>query len=302
MGYNPRMTKKASAPASGTSLLIANSKITLTLPQKTVAQSYQKHLARLATQVSIPGFRKGKVPTKVAEEQLGKGHIIEHVLDELLPTAYTEAVKTSKKTPVTRPEFRVVAAELGKDWLIEAEFAELPTVNLNKYQQHVKAGKKAAAEEKKKPAEKRKEVKLTPEQEKERQLQYIFRELVLQLKPQVPELLLKHETQHEFEHLVDQLKQLNLTVDDYLKRRNSNMEQLSQELAIQTLNRLQLDLILGAIARQEKLTVTDKDRETYFAQIKDVKQREQLKKDAHYLGHLETALIKQKVVDSLLTL
>ena len=143
---------------------------------------------------------------------------------------------------------------------------------------------------------------LTPEEEKELNLQHIFRQLVLDLKPQVPEMLLKHETQHEFEHLVGQLKQLNITVDDYLKRRNSTMQQLSQELAVQTLNRLQLDLILGAIAREKKLSVTEKDRETYFVQIKDEKQRETLKKDAHYLGHLETNLIKQKVVNYLLTL
>jgi FKBP-type peptidyl-prolyl cis-trans isomerase (trigger factor) len=80
------------------------------------------------------------------------------------------------------------------------------------------------------------------------------------------------------------------------------MQQLSQELAVQTLNRLQLDLILGAVAREKKLSVTEKDREAYFTQIKDEKQREQLKKDAHYLGHLETNLIKQKVVNYLLTL
>ena len=78
------------------------------------------------------------------------------------------------------------------------------------------------------------------------------------------------------------------------------MDKLSQELAISTLNRLQLDLVLGAIAREKQLTVTDQDRAEYFKQIKDEKQAEQLSKDPHYLGHLNTNLIKQKVVDYLL--
>jgi FKBP-type peptidyl-prolyl cis-trans isomerase (trigger factor) len=294
----------------GSSLLTPNTKLTLTLAKVNVSKSYQKHLEKLAKQVTLPGFRQGKVPTKVAEEQLGQGRIIEYVLDELLPDIYRSAVKNSKKTPITHPEFRVVSAKIGEDWTIEAEFAELPAVKLDKYRTHAKTGKKAGAKalidqkkaaKAKKPAEKP-TPEPSPDQAKELQLQYIFRQLVLELKPQVPEMLLKHETQHEFEHLVGQLKQLNITVDDYLKKRGSNMEQLSQELAVQTLNRLQLDLILSAIAKQEKLMVTDKDRENYFAQIKDSKQREELKKDVHYLTHLETNLMKQKVVNYLLTL
>lgn len=305
------MAKKTSTPKTGTSLLIPNEKITITLSKTETAKSYQQTLERLAKNVTLPGFRQGKVPAKVAEDHVGKAHVIERVLDQLLPGAYQKAITAAKKTPITHPEFRLVSAELGQDWTVEAEYALLPTINLKDYKKHVAAGKKAAA---KAAADIKKEAKKadskdknaapapTPEQEKEQQLQYIFRELALGMKPQVPELLLKHETQHEFEHLVGQLKQLNLTVDQYLEKRNSNMDQLSQELAVQTLNRLQLDLILGAIARQEKLSVTDADRNKHFAQIPDEKQREQFRNDAHYLGHLDTALIKQKVVDSLLTL
>ncbi|HCR81374.1 MAG: Trigger factor [Candidatus Pacebacteria bacterium GW2011_GWB1_47_8] len=316
------MAKQSSQPKSqtsgqksqkgGVSLLSPNSKVSITLPKKAVASSYQKNLEKLAKQIKVAGFRPGKVPAKVAEEQLGQAHLIEHVLDELLPEAYRQALKNSKKTPITQPEFRVIAAKLGEDWVVEATFAELPTVKINQYQRHVKAGKQSAkkaltkrlktAKTKKAGSQDTVVTQLTPEEEKELNLQHIFRQLVLELKPQVPEMLLKHETQHEFEHLVGQLKQLNITVDDYLKRRNSTMEQLSQELAVQTLNRLQLDLVLGAIARQEKLTVMDQDKENYFSQLKDEKQREQLKKDAHYLGHLETNLLKQKVVNYLLTL
>lgn len=308
MGYNSRMSKKSSTPTDGKSLLQPNEKITVTVAQKSAEQSYQKHLTRLAKTLNLPGFRKGNVPARIAEEKLGRAHIIEYVLDELLPKLYSEAIKEAKKTPITHPEFRLVSADAGKDWVVEAEFAQLPTVKLTNYKALAKAGKKEAEKAKKEAQTSKKseksaeETKQTPEQEREHDLQFIFRELVLKIQPQVPELLLKHETQHEFEHLVGQLKQLGMTVDEYLKRRNSTMEQLSQELAVQTLNRLQLEIVLGAIAREEKLSVTDADREKYFAQIPDEKQREQLKKDAHYLGHLETSLIKQKVVDLLLTL
>ncbi|OGJ38359.1 MAG: hypothetical protein A2383_03830 [Candidatus Pacebacteria bacterium RIFOXYB1_FULL_39_46] len=318
-------TEKSAKPtekSTGTSLIIPNVKLTITLAKAQVAQKYEQILKQLSKSVATSGFRKGKVPNKIAEEKLGQAKIIEHVLDTLLPEAYQKALQENKKTPITQPEFSIVSVEMGKDWVVEVQFAQLPTVNLKDYQKHVKAGLKAGEKtlaEQKKAIKTDKSAKLikpdsenktktttspqsapTDQQVKEIKLQHIFRELVLQLKPQVPEMLLKHETQHEFEHLIGQLKQLGISIDDYLKRRNMDMDKLSQELAISTLNRLQLDLVLGAIAREKQLTVTDQDRAEYFKQIKDEKQAEQLSKDPHYLGHLNTNLIKQKVVDYLL--
>jgi FKBP-type peptidyl-prolyl cis-trans isomerase (trigger factor) len=323
--YNPRMAQKtgnnqpsnkSTKQSTGTSLISPNTKLTITLPKSQVSSSYTQALTQLAKNVTTPGFRKGKVPSKVAEDKLGQGKIIERVLDTLLPEAYQQSLKQAQKNPLTQPEFTIVSAELGKDWIISAEFAQLPTVDVKNHAKYtktgLKTGEKALAEQQKaarkaktspKTATKQKPSQKLPETPaKETKLQHIFRELVLQIKPQVPEMLLKQETQHEFEHLTGQLKQLGMSVDDYLKRRNMDMDKLSQELAVTTLNRLQLDLILGAIAKEKKLAVTEHDRIEYFKQIKDEKQREQLSKDPHYLGHLDTNLTKQKVVDYLLTL
>lgn len=305
----PTKTKQAD---KGQSLIAPNSQVTITLNKKTVENKYQTILASLAKKLSIAGFRKGNVPVKIAEEHLGENKIIQQVLDELIPEAYTNAIKDNKKAPITRPEFAITSVEKGKDWVLEAYFAELPEVSTQKYEAFVKtgakAGDKAIAQTKKDRETNKKDSKtnqvpdLTADQEKEIKLQHIFKELVAGLKPQVPEMLLKQETQHEFEHISSQLQQLNMSVDDYLKRRQITMEDLSQDLAVSTLGRLQLDLILGAIAKTKKLQVTDQDKENYFQSIKDEKTREQLKKDSHYLGHLETNLLKQKVVDHLLEL
>ena len=80
------------------------------------------------------------------------------------------------------------------------------------------------------------------------------------------------------------------------------MDQLSQELAVSTVSRLQLDLVLGAIAKEKKLVVSQKDKDAYLETIKDEKMREQMKNDVHHMSHLETNLLKQKVVDHLLSL
>jgi len=312
------MTKKSTTKATETktknnkkaenelSLIAPNSQVTITLKKDKVAQKYKAVLQTLAKKLSLPGFRKGNVPAKIAEENLGEEKVIQYVLDELIPEAYAETIKETKKAPITRPEFSIVSVEKGKDWVLEAYFAELPTVSVAKYETFVKTGAKAglkAIEQLKKDQQDKKEgaKEITEDQAKEVKLQHIFKELVTGLKPKVPEMLLKQETQHEFEHISDQLKQLNMSVDDYLKRRNMTIEDLSQDLAVSTLGKLQLDLLLGAIAKDKKIAVTDQDKETYFAKIEDKKLRDQLKTDKHYLGHLETNLLKQKVVDHLLT-
>ncbi len=312
------MTKKSTTKATETktknnkkaenelSLIAPNSQVTITLKKDKVAQKYKVVLQTLAKKLSLPGFRKGNVPAKIAEENLGEEKVIQYVLDELIPEAYASAIKETKKAPITRPEFSIISVEKGKDWVLEAYFAELPTVSVAKYETFVKTGAKAglkAIEQLKKDQQDKKEgaKEITEDQAKEVKLQHIFKELVTGLKPKVPEMLLKQETQHEFEHISDQLKQLNMSVDDYLKRRNMTIEDLSQDLAVSTLGKLQLDLLLGAIAKDKKIAVTDQDKETYFAKIEDKKLRDQLKADKHYLGHLETNLLKQKVVDHLLT-
>lgn len=310
-----KKTIKKETEKPGSSLLSANSSITITIKKEIVKKKYNEVLSNLSKKIKLDGFREGTVPAKIAEEHIGQAKVIEYVLEELVPDAYKKTIADSKKAPITRPEFSVTSTEIGKDWILEAHFAELPEVSIKKYETHVKAGaknaKKALAETKKAAEEKteskdgkeeKKVTPLTPEQEKETKLQHIFKEMVTQLKPKVPELLLKHETQHEFENISNQLKQLNMTVEDYLKRRNMTMDQISQELAVSTLSRLQLDLLLGAIAKEEKLQVTDKDKDSYLETIKDEKMREKMKNDTHHMSHLETSLLKQKVVDHLLSL
>ena len=304
-----KSTKTTQKTDNELSLIAPNSQVTITLKKAQVDKKYQEVVKTLAKKMALPGFRKGNVPAKIAEENLGEEKVIQYVLDELIPAAYTEAIKAAKKTPITRPEFAIVSVEKGKDWVIEAYFAELTEVSVDKYETFVKTGakegEKAVAELKKTKTETDKDAKpaeVSADQEKEVKLQHIFKELVSGLKPKVPEMLLKQETQHEFEHIADQLKQLNMTVDDYLQRRKITLEDLSQDLAVSTLGRLQLDLILGAIAKDQKIVVTDQDKEVYFEKVTNLKLREQLKADKHYLGHLETNLLKQKVVDHLLAI
>lgn len=103
----------------------------------------------------------------------------------------------------------------------------------------------------------------TPEQieatRKEHVLHAIFRELITTLKPAIPEMLIRENTRQEIKDLEEQLKRVNATLDQFLQQRNQTFSDLAQEMAAQTLGKLQLEFILRAIQDELKIEVTEKD-------------------------------------------
>src|SRR5688572_18854848 len=67
--------------------------------------------AHLADQVSVPGFRKGKVPRKIIEQQIGPEAILREFLEHALPTFYIRAVREHELAPISDPEFDDVEFE-----------------------------------------------------------------------------------------------------------------------------------------------------------------------------------------------
>jgi trigger factor len=62
---------------------------------------------KIAAQISIPGFRKGKVPPAIIDQRVGRPAVLEEAINEIVPKAYAEAVKENKLFPVGRPEVDV---------------------------------------------------------------------------------------------------------------------------------------------------------------------------------------------------
>lgn len=337
MRYNPPMTKTTKTPQttekhdhSGhnhaahdhdehnhphqqSDLIGPNSTLVITIPWKKAKEVYDKALKQLAKSLKIDGFRKGMVPPHIAEQHLGQIKVIEKSLDKLLPEMYTDAIKKAKKQPLTQPDFKPLKIEMGKDWEIEAIFAELPEVKLGKYEPIVKKAKKSAEKmikDAQKPIKPKKgeEVdkitnpEITENQKKETILHHVFKNLAEEIKPQVPELLLQHETRQEFDHLVKNLQQMNLKAEEYLEKRGITIEQLSNEMAAAALGRLQLDLILGEIAKQEKFKASKEDVTDYLNKIQDEITKKLLEGNTAYKNQLETTIIRQKVIDHLLNM
>lgn len=100
------------------------------VPGDKVSEALNKAYRRVVKDVSVPGFRKGRVPRPVLESYFGKEILYEEALNELLPVAYEEAVKENDLTPVTEPQIDVVQMEEGKPLVFKARVVVKPEVVL----------------------------------------------------------------------------------------------------------------------------------------------------------------------------
>lgn len=97
--------------------------------EKAIESAYRKN----KNKISVPGFRKGKVPRQMIEKMYGKAVFYEDAANELIPTAYEKALDECEETIVSSPKIEVTQIEAGKPFIFTAEVALKPEVKLGKY-------------------------------------------------------------------------------------------------------------------------------------------------------------------------
>lgn len=104
--------------------------------EKAIEKAYQKQ----KKQISIPGFRKGKVPRQMVEKMYGREVFYEDAANELIPDAYDKALEDCEEDIVSSPRIEVTQIEAGKPFIFTATVALKPEVTLGEYK-GVKIGK-----------------------------------------------------------------------------------------------------------------------------------------------------------------
>ena len=87
----------------------------------------------LASRYNFPGFRKGKAPQHIVEQQLGKEYVMEEAADILIQETANEALKEEGISPVTDMKPEIITNEEGKDFVFKVTFTPYPEVKLGEY-------------------------------------------------------------------------------------------------------------------------------------------------------------------------
>ena len=108
-------------------------KLTIEVPAEELEKAIESAYQKQKKQISVPGFRKGKVPRAMIEKMYGAGVFYEDAANTLMQQNYPSAVDESGIDIVSRPTVEVVQIEKGKPFIFTAEVAVKPEVTLGKY-------------------------------------------------------------------------------------------------------------------------------------------------------------------------
>lgn len=86
-------------------------KITVEVPFAELEPDFAKAYKSLAGQVNIPGFRPGKAPAKLLESRIGRPAVLEQVINDMIPSRYSQAVDEHELVVLAQPEIEVTKLE-----------------------------------------------------------------------------------------------------------------------------------------------------------------------------------------------
>ena len=105
-------------------------RINVEVPFTELQPDFDRAYKQLAQQVRLPGFRPGKAPAKLLEARIGRGAVLEQVVNDALPIRYTEAVTSSDVQPIGQPEIEITKIEDGDELVFTAEVDVRPKIEL----------------------------------------------------------------------------------------------------------------------------------------------------------------------------
>ncbi len=108
-------------------------KLTIEVSSQELEAAIQKAYQKNKNRISVPGFRKGKVPRQIIEKMYGKEVFYEDAANILLPDAYEKALAECEESIVSSPEIEVTQIEAGKPFIFTAQVALKPEIRLGKY-------------------------------------------------------------------------------------------------------------------------------------------------------------------------
>ncbi len=108
-------------------------KLTVEVPFEELKESLDAAYRKIGGQVSIPGFRKGKVPPRVIDQRFGRSVVLDEAVNEALPRFYGQAVEENQVQVIGQPEVDVTELEDGQHLTFTAEVDVRPQFELPDY-------------------------------------------------------------------------------------------------------------------------------------------------------------------------
>ena len=104
--------------------------LTVEVPFEELKPSLDAAYKKIAQQINVPGFRKGKVPPMVIDRQIGRGPVLDEAINDALPKLYVQALQDNDIEPLAQPEIDITKLEDNETLEFTVEVDVKPDITL----------------------------------------------------------------------------------------------------------------------------------------------------------------------------
>ncbi|AGP57852.1 trigger factor [Streptomyces rapamycinicus] len=108
-------------------------RLTVEVPFEELKPSLDAAYKKINQQVTVPGFRKGKIPARIIDQRFGRGAVLEEAVNEALPKFYTDAVNEGELNPLGQPEVDITELKDNELLTFTAEVDIRPAIEIPDY-------------------------------------------------------------------------------------------------------------------------------------------------------------------------
>ena len=109
-------------------------KLTVEVSFEELKQSLDAAYQKIAKQINVPGFRRGKVPPAVIDRQIGRGPVLDEAVNAVIPEQYMAALAEHELEPLAQPDIEVTKFEDNETLEFTAEVDIKPDFELPDYE------------------------------------------------------------------------------------------------------------------------------------------------------------------------
>lgn len=209
----------------------------------------------ISKEISVPGFRPGKVPRQIAEKNIKHEEVLKRAAEKAIQETYFPILIEKKIEAIGRPEITITKIARGDSFCYKVKTAVLPEITLPDY-------KKIARDVRnKKEGEGAEEAKEETEKARQKRRIEMLKAISDASQMEIPEILVETEKEKMLGELKSGIENMGLNWEDYLFNLKKTEEDLKKEWQTDATIRIKYGLVLRELAERENIQVSAEEVE-----------------------------------------
>ena len=236
--------------------------ISIEVPADEFEKYSKQAFEEISKDVSMPGFRPGKVPPELLKENIDSEAVLKKAAEHAIQKNYLPVLQEKKIEAIGRPEIVITKIAKGNSFCFKVKTAVLPEIILPDY-------KKIAADVRGKDEF---SIKDDASEEEKGKMQQTKRMKILEaindvMEIDIPSIMIKTEKEKMLGELKTSVENMRMKWKDYMSQIKKTEDDLRKEWQEDAIRRIRYGLILRALGDRENIQVSAEEVDTDVEKI-----------------------------------